>query len=141
MPAKSLFLSPSKFWGSVVGLQGPPPRGLKPYPSLLHPEPRRGISPLLTRTSTGNIQIQFCLSLCGISGSWCAQGLFEPSECLWRAWALILNANSPLPQSCWGFSFALGYGVSPHKRSSATLPNLQSCAPAALYHSVSQFSR
>ena len=36
--------------------------------------------PLLTQTSTGNTQAQFCLSLCGVSGSWCAQGLFEPSE-------------------------------------------------------------
>ena len=37
-------------------------------------------SPLLTRTSIGDTQAQFCLSLCGVSGSWCAQGLFEPSE-------------------------------------------------------------
>ena len=37
-------------------------------------------SPLLTRTSTGDAQTQFCLSLCGVSGSWCRQGLFEPSE-------------------------------------------------------------
>ena len=36
--------------------------------------------PLLTRTSTGDIQTQFWLSLCV---SWCAQGLFEPSEHLW----------------------------------------------------------
>ena len=40
-------------------------------------------SPLLTHTSTGDAQTQFCLSLCGFSGSWCTQGLFEPSECLW----------------------------------------------------------
>ena len=40
-------------------------------------------SPLLTRTSTGDAQIQFCLSLCGVSGSYCAQGFFEPSEHLW----------------------------------------------------------
>ena len=26
---------------------------------------------------------QFCLSLCGVPGSWCTQGLFEPSEHLW----------------------------------------------------------
>ena len=32
--------------------------------------------PLLTGTFTGNTQTQFCLSLCGLSGSWCAQGLF-----------------------------------------------------------------
>ena len=52
-------------------------------------------SPLLTRTSTGDAQTQFCLSLCGASGSWCAQGLFEPSEHFWRVWGLILNENSP----------------------------------------------
>ena len=36
-------------------------------------------SPLLTCTSTGDIQTQFWLNLCGVSESWCAQGLFEPS--------------------------------------------------------------
>ena len=76
-------------------------------------------SPLLTRTSTGDTQTQFCLSLCGVPGSWCAQGLFESSECLWQEWGLILNTNLPLLPSCWGFSFALGRGVSPHSRSSA----------------------
>ena len=29
-------------------------------------------SPLLTHTSTGDAQRQFCLSLCEVSGSWCA---------------------------------------------------------------------
>ena len=76
-------------------------------------------SPLLTRTSTGDTQTQFCLSLCGVPGSWCAQGLFESSECLWQEWGLILNTNLPLLPSCWGFSFALGRGVSPHSCSSA----------------------
>ena len=38
-------------------------------------------SPLLTHTSAGDTQTQFCLSLCGVSGFWCTQGLFEPSEC------------------------------------------------------------
>ena len=28
-------------------------------------------SPLLTRIFTGDTQTQFCLSLCGVSGSWC----------------------------------------------------------------------
>ena len=41
-------------------------------------------SPLLTCTSTGDTQTQFWLSICGVSGSWCAQGLFEPSEHLWQ---------------------------------------------------------
>ena len=57
--------------------------------------------PLLTCTSTGDTQIQFSLSLSGVSGPCCTQGLFEPSECLWRAWGLILNMMSPLLPSCW----------------------------------------
>ena len=35
-------------------------------------------SPLLACTSAGDTQTQFWLSLCGVSGSWWAQGLFEP---------------------------------------------------------------
>ena len=69
-------------------------------------------SPLQTCTSTGDTQTQFWLSLCGVSGSWCVQGLFEPSEHFWRVWGLVLNVISPLLPSCWGFSFALGCGVS-----------------------------
>ena len=57
--------------------------------------------------------------LCGVPGSWCAQGLFEPSEHLCREWGLILNANSSLLPSLWDFSFALGQGVSPHSCSRA----------------------
>ena len=68
-------------------------------------------SPLLTHTSTADVQTQFCLSLYGFPGSWCAQGLFEPSEHLWREWGLILSAILPILQSCCGF-FALGHGVS-----------------------------
>ena len=75
--------------------------------------------PLSTCPSTGDAQIQFRLSLCGVPGSWYTQGLFEPSEHLWREWGLILNMNSPLLPSCWGFSFGLGHGVSPHSHSSA----------------------
>ena len=40
--------------------------------------------PLLTRTSTGDTQTHLCHSLCGVPGSWCAQGMFEPSEHVWR---------------------------------------------------------
>ena len=69
-------------------------------------------SPMLTCTSIGDTQTQFCLSLCGVSGSWCAQCLFEPSKHLWWVWGLIRNAISPLLPSCWGFSFALGCEVS-----------------------------
>ena len=38
--------------------------------------------------------------------------LFEPSECLWLVWGSILNVISPFLPSCWGFSFALGRGIS-----------------------------
>ena len=69
-------------------------------------------SPLLTNTSAGDTQTQFWLRLCGVSGSWCSQGLCEPSEHLWRVWGLILNAILPLLPSFWGFPFALGRGVS-----------------------------
>ena len=69
-------------------------------------------SPLLTCTFAGDTHTQFWLSLCGVSGPWWAQGLFEPSEHLWRVRGLILNVILPLQPSCWGFSFALGCGVS-----------------------------
>ena len=72
----------------------------------------------------GDAQTQFCLSLCGVSGSWCTQGLFEPSKHLWQVWDLIPNIILPLLPSCWGFSFALGCGVSPQIHSSATQPPL-----------------
>ena len=68
--------------------------------------------PLLICTSAGDTQIQFLLSLCGVSGSWCAQGLFDPSERLWQIWSLILKVISPLLLPCWDFSFALGCGAS-----------------------------
>ena len=35
-------------------------------------------SPLLTCTSTGDAQTQFCLTLCGVPGSWCAQNCLSP---------------------------------------------------------------
>ena len=75
--------------------------------------------PLQTRTSTGDAQTQFCLSLCGVPGSWCTQGLFELSKHLWQELGFILNANSPFLPSCWGFSFAPGSGLSPHSCSTA----------------------
>ena len=80
------------------------------------------ISPLLTCTSSGDTQTQLCLSLCGVSGSWCSQGLFEPSE--W-VWALILNAILPLLLSFWGFS-ALGCQVSPHRSTKLLHGNIRS---------------
>ena len=66
--------------------------------------------PLLTRTSTGGAQTQFCLSLCGVSVSWCTQGLFEPSEHFWWVGGLILNMISPLLMSCWASPLFLDVG-------------------------------
>ena len=71
-----------------------------PYPGLLHPEPlslrQTTADPYLHRRDS-----QFYLSLCGVPGSWCTQGLLEPSEHLWQVRGLILNSISPLLPSCW----------------------------------------
>ena len=98
--------------GFMVGLVATSSKRVMPYPGLLHPEPLPLRQATADHTSAGDTQTQLCLSLCGFSGSWCAQGLFEPSECLWRVWGLILNAVSPILLCCWGFSFVLGRGVS-----------------------------
>ena len=82
-------------------------------------------SALLIHTSIGDAQIQFCLSFCAVSGSWCTQGLFEPSEHLWWEWSLILNANSSCLPSCWDFSFVLGHVISSQSCSSAMQSPLQ----------------
>ena len=66
--------------------------------------------PLLICIFTGDTQTQFWFSLCGVSGSWCAQGFFESSERLWWVRGLILNAISPLLPFSWGCSFAFGCG-------------------------------
>ena len=70
---------------------------------------------LVTCASTGDTQ-----TLKGRSGSVSVGSLgpgtykvlFESPNHLWRVWGLILNAVLPLLPSCWGFSFALGRGVS-----------------------------
>ena len=115
-PSKSLFCQSCVSSGSsAVGLMA---TSTSPQEGLCHSQVYCTQSaclcsnPLLTCTSTGDTQTQFWLSLCGVSGSWCVQGLFEPSEHLWRVQCLILNVISPLLPSCWGFSFALGCGIS-----------------------------
>ena len=59
---------------------------------------------------TFNTQRQVWLRLCGVF--WCIQLLFEPSECVWEVWSLVLSVISPFLPSYWCFSFALGCGVS-----------------------------
>ena len=83
-----------------------------PYPGELHPEPLPLQQLTTDHITSGDIRLPFWLSLFGVSGSWYIQGLFEPSEHLWWVWGLILIVVLPLLLSCWGFSFALGCGVS-----------------------------
>ena len=49
----------------------------------------------MTCTSAEDTQTQLWLSFCGVSGSWCTQGFFVPSEHLWQVWELILKVISP----------------------------------------------
>ena len=107
----------SKFWQLCGGVNGDL---LQEDLSHTHTQSNCPCGRLLsTCTSTGDAQTQFCLILCGVPGSWCTQGLFEPSELLWQEWGLILNVIWLLLPSCWGFSFAFECGVSPHSCSSA----------------------
>ena len=69
---------------------------------------------LLTHTSTGgDAQILYGRSdSVSVGSPGVHKVLFEPSELLWQIWGLLLNTISSLLPSCWGFSFALGCGVS-----------------------------
>jgi len=60
---------------SMVGLMATPPKGLMPYPGLLHPEPlppwQAIVDPYLSRRHS-DTQKHVWISLCG--DSWCAEG-------------------------------------------------------------------
>ena len=85
------------------------------WPGLLCQEPLSPWQYMVTHGSAGDAQ-----TLKGRSGSISAGSLgpvahkvlFEPSEDLWWIWGLIINMILPLLLPCWGFSFALGCGVS-----------------------------
>ena len=85
-------------------------------PGLLQPEPlslRQATSDrCLHRRHSKHSKGGPAQSLWGLLSPGAHKVLFEPSESLWWVWGLIPNANSPLRPSCWGFSFALGGGVS-----------------------------
>ena len=106
-----------------------PPRGLMPYPSLLHTEPlpllQPTANPYLLRRHSNTVLSQ------SLWGLWdlCTQGMSEPSECLWRVRGLVLNTILALLPSCWGFSLALGHTVSPQSHSSAVQSPHQ-CLPS-----------
>ena len=102
VPSKSLFPFLFKFWQLYGGVNGD-----LLQESLCHTQvyctqsPCPCSSPVLTCTSSGDTQTQFCLSPCGVSGFWYTQGMFEPSELPWRVWGLILNTILPLPPFAW----------------------------------------
>ena len=65
-----------KFWWLCGGVNGNLPYAI---PRFADPESL----PLWQSTTDPYLhrrQSEFCLSLCGVSESWCTQGLFEPSE-------------------------------------------------------------
>ena len=84
-------------------------------PNLLHPEPlslwQATADPLLCRRHS-TLKGRLAQSLWGLWILMCTRISFEPSECLWWVWGLILNVILPLLPSYWDFSFALGCGVS-----------------------------
>ena len=84
-----------------------------PHPGLLHPESlplQQATSDPYLHKRHSSTQRQVWLSLCWVSCAY--KVLFEPSEHLWQVWCLILSTILPLLPSCWGFSCALGCGVS-----------------------------
>ena len=84
-----------------------------PYPGLLHPEPLppwQAIVDLYLCRRYSDTQKHIWISLCG--DSWCAEGFVWALQASLQVWGLILNVISPLLPSCWGFSIALGWGVS-----------------------------
>ena len=84
-------------------------------PNLLQPEPlslwQATADPLLCRRHS-TLKGRLAQSLWGLWILMCTRISFEPSECLWWVWGLILNVILPLLPSCWGFSFALRRGIS-----------------------------
>ena len=120
VPSKSLFpQSCVSSGGSIVGLMVTCSKGIYAIPRSTAPRAPDPAAVHCWPVPPQETLKQFCLSLCRVSGSWCTQGMFEPSEHPWWVWSLISNMILPLLPSCWGFSFALGCWVSPQSRPSA----------------------
>ena len=100
--------------GSMVGLMETSFKRAYATPKSAAPRAlplQQGTADLYLCRRHSNTQRQAWLSLCGVSGSRCAQVLSEPSKHLWQVWGLILNVISALLPSCWDF-FALGCVIS-----------------------------
>ena len=125
-PPRVCFPVLCKLWWHYGGVNGDSSKRAYGIPNSAAPRALAPVAVHCLPVSTGDTQTQFCLSLSGVSGSWCAQGMFGPSECVWPVWGLILKVISPLLPSFWGISFAPGCGLSSQSRSSAARPLLQS---------------
>ena len=113
LPSKSLFSQSCVSSGSsVVGLMATSSKRAYAIPRSAAPRAPAPAAAHCWPTPLQETLEHSCLSLCGVAGSWCKQGLFEPSEYLWWVWGLILNVISLLLPSRWGSSFAFGHGVS-----------------------------
>ena len=99
--------------GSMMGLMATSSKRAYATPSSAAPRAPAPAAVHCRPTTPQETLKHSCLSPCGVSGSWCAQGMFEPSACLWWVWGLIPKVISPLLPSCWGFG--LGRGVSPQR--------------------------
>ena len=95
-PPRVYFPVLCKFWQVCGGVNGDLlKKGLCHTQVCCTQSPWPAGGPLLTRTSTGDTQTQFCLSLCGVSGSWCAQNILFIIED-WKAKV----GNKGIPRSC-----------------------------------------
>ena len=94
-------------------------------PGLLHPEPL----PLGHSTADPFLHRRHLYSSVSVSVGSLGPGVHKvflsPLIISLRVWDLILNSILPLLPSCWGFSFALGHGVSPQSHSSTAQRLLQ----------------
>ena len=68
--------------------------------------------PLLTCASAEDTQRQVWLRLCGVPGSWCAQGFVWALQASLASMGFHSKPNFPLQPSCLGFSFVLEHGES-----------------------------
>ena len=76
--------------GSMVGLMVTSSKRAYAIPTSAAPRAPASAAGTLQET----LKPQFWLSLCGVYGSWCSEGLFEPSEGLCWVWGLIPNVIS-----------------------------------------------
>ena len=114
LPSKTISQSYRSSGSSMVGLMATSPK--RTYAIRTPRAP-----PLQQTTADPDLcrrrQMQFCLSLCGFLG-------LAHTRSVGALWASLAGmgfdskCELPLLPSCWGFSFALGHGVSPHSSSS-----------------------